>query len=181
MRFSRPLLDACTAAFAAVLPLEEPADAALSAFFRGHPKIGQRDRAIIADSVYAALRRRRLLEGLVGRASPRRLVLATWSVLLGASLRELEPWLRGEEPQWLAGIRQGAAGQTFEIQTELPDWVIGKLRRRFDEGALLDLARGLMQQASLDVRVNSMKATRETVMRRLVDGEIAASPTPYSP
>jgi len=37
-RFSRPLLDACTAAFAAALPLEQPADATLSAFFRSHPR-----------------------------------------------------------------------------------------------------------------------------------------------
>jgi len=99
MRFSRPLLDACTAAFAGVMPLAEPADASLSAFFRSDPKIGQRDRALIADSAYAALRRRRLLEQVVGKPSPRRLVLATWCLLLGASLRELEPWLRGEEPQ----------------------------------------------------------------------------------
>jgi 16S rRNA (cytosine967-C5)-methyltransferase len=182
MRFSRPLLEACTAAFAAVMPLDEPADAALSAFFRGHPKIGQRDRATIADSVYAALRRRRLLGRLVLPASPRRLVLATWTLLLGASLRELEPWLRGEEPQWLAGVKRAAASeQPFEVQCELPDWVIEKLRRRFDEHALLELARGLAQSASLDLRVNSMKMTREAAMKRLADDGIRAVLTPYSP
>jgi 16S rRNA (cytosine967-C5)-methyltransferase len=182
MRFSRPLLDACTAALAAVLPLEEPADAALSAFFRSHPKIGQRDRAIIADSVYAALRRRRLLERLVLPASPRRMVLASWTLLLGASLRELEPWLRGDEPQWLAGVKRAAAAeQPFEVQCELPDWVIERLRRRFDDDALLEMARGLMQTASLDLRVNSMKTTREAVMERFEKDGIPVSETPYSP
>ena len=181
-RFSRPLLDACTAAFAAVLPLAQPADSALSAFFRGHPKIGQRDRATIADSVYAALRRKRLLESLVGTPSPRRLALATWTVLLGASLRELEPWLRGEEPQWLAGVKRGtAAGQPLGVQCELPDWVIEKLRLRLDEPALLDLARGLAQSAALDLRVNSMKMTREDAAKRLADEGIHAVPTRYSP
>ena len=182
MSFSRPLLDACTAALAAVLPLKEPADTALSAFFRSHAKIGQRDRATIADSVYAALRRRRLLESLAGTASPRRLALATWTLLLGASLRELEPWLRGEEPQWLAEVkRAAAAAQPFEVQCELPDWVIEKLRRRFDEPALLQLARGLAQTASLDLRVNSMKMTREAAARRLAEDGMLASSTPYSP
>ena len=182
MRFSRPLLDACTAAFAAVLPLAEPADAALSAFFRGHVKIGQRDRAIVADSVYAALRRRRLLERTVGEASPRRAVLATWCLLLGASLREVEPWLRGEEPQWLAAVKRDAAGeQPFEVQCELPDWVIGKLRSRFDERALLELARGLLQNASLDLRVNSMKMSRDAAAQRLLQDGIRALPTAYSP
>ena len=182
MRFSRPLLEACTAALAAVLPLDEPADAALSAFFRSHPKIGQRDRATIADSVYVALRRRRLLERLVLPASPRRLALATWTLLLGASLRELEPWLRGDEPQWLAGLKQAAAAeQPFEVQCELPDWVIERLRRRFDESALLQLARGLAQTAPLDLRVNSMKMTREAAAKRLADDGISALVTPYSP
>jgi 16S rRNA (cytosine967-C5)-methyltransferase len=182
MRFSRPLLDACTAAFAAVLPLEEPADAALSSFFRGHPKLGQRDRALIADSVYAALRRRRLLDRVVGKASSRRKAIATWALLLGASLRELEPWLRGEELQWLAGAKRDAAhGQPLEIQCELPDWVIERLRRRYDEAELIELARGLMQTASLDLRVNPMKTSREEAARRLGESGMRASPTPYSP
>jgi 16S rRNA (cytosine967-C5)-methyltransferase len=182
MRFSRPLLDACTAAFAAVLPLEEPADAVLSAFFQSHPKIGQRDRAVIADSVYAALRRRRLLERAVGKASPRRQVIATWCLLLGASLREIEPWLRGAEQQWLVAVKRDAAGEApLEVQCELPDWVIEKLRARFDEPALLGLARGLLQTASLDLRVNSMKMPRDAAARRLAQDGILASPTPYSP
>jgi 16S rRNA (cytosine967-C5)-methyltransferase len=182
MRFSRPLLDACTAAFAAVLPLAEPADAALSTFFRSRPKIGQRDRALIADSAYAALRRRRLLDRVVGKASPRRMVLATWCVLLGASLRELEPWLRGDEPQWLAEVkREAAAEQPLEVQCELPDWVIEKLRRRFDEPSLIALARGLLQTAPLDLRVNTIKMSRETAAQRLAQDGIRASPTPYSP
>jgi 16S rRNA (cytosine967-C5)-methyltransferase len=182
MRFSRPLLDACTAAFAAVLPLAEPADASLSAFFRGHPKIGQRDRATIADSTYAALRRRRLLDSLVEAPSPRRLVLATWTVLLGASLRELDPWLRGEELQWLAGMKRASSGaQSLGVQCELPDWVIEKLSRRFDETALLALARGLAQAAALDLRVNSMKMTREAALKRLSEAGWPVSVTPYSP
>jgi 16S rRNA (cytosine967-C5)-methyltransferase len=182
MRFSRPLLDACTAAFAAVLPLAEPADAALSAFFRGHPNVGQRDRALVADSVYAALRRRRLLERLVARSSPRRLVLATWAALLGASLREIEPWLRGDEPEWLAGVKRTASeAQPYEIRCELPDWAIAKLRARFDEEEILELARGLLQGAPLDLRVNSLKASREEVSRRLAEDGIRAAVTPYSP
>jgi len=181
-RFSRPLLDACTAAFAAVLPLEQPADAALSAFFRSHPKIGQSDRATIADSVYAALRRRRLLDRVATTQNPRRLVLASWTVLLGANLREVDPWLRGDEAQWLAAVKREAAGpQAMEVQCDLPDWVIEKLRRRFDESSLLELARSLLQIAPLDLRVNPMKISREAAIEKLAVGGISASATPYSP
>jgi len=167
-RFSRPLLDACTAVFAAALPLEQPADATLSAFFRSHPKVGRRDRAVIADSVYAALRRRRLLERVAATQSPRRLALATWMALLGANLRELDPWLRGDEAEWLASVkREAAAPKPFEVECELPDWVIERLRARYDESALLALAKGLLQAAPLDLRVNPLKISREAVLERL--------------
>jgi 16S rRNA (cytosine967-C5)-methyltransferase len=181
MRFSRPLLDACTAAFAAVLPLEQPADSTLSAFFRSHPKIGQHDRAVVAESVYAALRRRRLLERAAATRSPRRLVLATWTVLLGANLRELEPWLRGDETEWLAVVKGDArAPQPFEIECDLPDWVLERLRPRFDDAALLRIAKGLLQAAPLDLRVNLMKTTREAAVDRLAADGLRGVPTPYS-
>jgi 16S rRNA (cytosine967-C5)-methyltransferase len=182
MHYSRPVLDACTAAFAAVLPLEQPADAALSAFFRAHPKIGQRDRATIADSVYAAIRHRRLLERVAGNTSVRRLVLATWVGLFRANVREVEPWLRGDESDWIARVKsESRAMQPLEIECELPDWVIGRLRARFDEHGILDLAKGLLQNAALDLRVNTVKISRETAIDRLAAAGIRAAPTPYSP
>ena len=182
MRFSRPVLEACRAAFAAVLPLKQPADAALSMFFRAHPMIGQRDRSTIAESVFAALRRRRLLERVARTHDWRPLVLATWSTLLGANLREIDPWLRGDEAVWLAEVKREAKGpQPFEVECDLPDWVIERLRPRFDDPALLELARGLLAAAPLDLRANLMKSTREVVITRLGRDGLRATATPYSP
>ena len=182
MRFSRPVLDACTAAFVAVLPLEHPADSTLSAFFRAHPKIGRQDRATIAESVFAALRRRRLLERVAGTNNPRRLVLATWTALLGANLREIDPWLRGDEAEWLGAVKSGAnARQPFEVECDLPDWVIERLRPRFGDSALLELAKGLLEVAPLDLRVNTVKLARDAVIARLAEDGLRAAATPYSP
>ena len=182
MRFSRPVLDACTAAFTAVLPLENPADSTLSAFFRAHPKIGRQDRATIAESVFAALRRRRLLERVAGTDNPRRLVLATWTALLGANLREIDPWLRGDEAEWLGAVKRGTnAPQPFEVECDLPDWVIERLRPRFGDAALLELAKGLLEVAPLDLRVNSTKSARDVVIERLAEDGLHATATPYSP
>lgn len=182
MRFSRPVLEACAAAFAAVLPLEHPADSTLSTFFRAHPKIGQHDRSTIAESVFAALRRRRLLERVAGTRNPRRLVLATWAALLGANIRELDPWLRGDEAEWLAAVkREAGTPQPFEIECDLPDWVIERLRPRFGDTALLEIARGLLAAAPLDLRVNLMKSTRDAAIERLRADRLRATATPYSP
>jgi 16S rRNA (cytosine967-C5)-methyltransferase len=181
-RYSRPLLEACSGAFAAVLPLEGPADSLLSAYFRQHPALGQRDRALVADSVYAALRRRRLLERIAGATGARRLVLATWAALLGANLRELEPLARAEEREWLAGAKREAhAPQSFEIECDLPDWLIERLRARWDDTAVLALARGLQQPAPLDLRVNLAKTSREAVLERLAKDGMPAEATPFSP
>ncbi|MEP6943607.1 MAG: SAM-dependent methyltransferase, partial [Betaproteobacteria bacterium] len=54
-------LGALSDALGAVLPLTEPADAALHQFFRRNAKLGQRDRAFVADGVFATLRRLRSL------------------------------------------------------------------------------------------------------------------------
>ena len=62
MKLSRAQLDAVVDALTVILPARAPADAQLRTFFREHKNLGQRDRALIADTVYAALRRRRMLE-----------------------------------------------------------------------------------------------------------------------
>ena len=63
---------------AEVLKFTGPADAATSRFFRAHPKLGHGERGVIAEAVFAVLRRRmefaHLAEG--GTGSPaRRLTL----------------------------------------------------------------------------------------------------------
>ena len=83
-------LGALTDALAAVLPLTQPADAALRDFFRRHPELGQHDRAFVADGVFATLRRLRSLGAQAGGATPRGLAIAVTLRELGASLREIE-------------------------------------------------------------------------------------------
>ncbi len=181
-RFSRPLLAAAAAALAEVLEFAFPADAVLSRFFREHSKLGQRDRATGAETVYAALRRRRLLEHLAGPSSPRDTVLAAWAVLLGANLKELEGLTRKAELERLAEIKHRAhEPQPYEVECDLPDWLIARLRGHFDEAALLELARGLQRPAPLDLRVNLARVSREEALARLAVDGIAAEATPYSP
>ena len=187
MRFSRPLLDTCAAALAEVLKFTYPADSVLSRFFREHPKVGQRDRATIAETVYTVLRRSRLIERVLGGALsrdalPRDAVLAAWAGLLGANLKELDPLVRRAELEGLAGIKRDIhAPQPFEIDCDLPDWLIERLRRRYDDPALLELAKGLQRPAPLDLRVNLARISRDDVLAQFAAEGIAAAATPYSP
>ncbi len=182
MRFSRTLLEANSEALAAIQPLTFPADSTLSRFFRNHPKIGQQDRATIAETCYAALRRGRLLATLAGDVAPRRLVLAVWVALRGANLRELESFLKQAELDWLGAIKAAArAPQPFEVACDLPDWLLARLRAQMSDEAVLALAKGLLEPAPLDLRVNLLRGSREDALRRLTGDGIDAQPTPYSP
>jgi 16S rRNA (cytosine967-C5)-methyltransferase len=182
MTLARAQLDAIVHALTIVLPAREPADAQLRQFFRDNKNLGQRDRALVADTVYAALRRRRLLEHVTPRATPREIALATIVKLQGVGLGQLESALKGDERAWLATLKaENLEDLPLEVRADLPDWVIGRLRREMDDEALLALARGLQQPAPLDLRVNTLKAPREAVLDRLAYDGIPAAPTKHSP
>jgi 16S rRNA (cytosine967-C5)-methyltransferase len=208
---SADLLNAAVAATAQLLTFMQPADAALSAFFRAR-KSGGRDRAFIAETAYAVLRRKRLLERLAAsgpnlepaflapgatprrgprdgtkssgarRISPRELVLLSLSRVRGMSQRQLENALLPGEAEWLADIRRQSEPElSLAEQLDFPDWLAERLAPRMAPEELLALARALNTPAPLDLRVNTLKAERDAVIARLAVDGIAAVPTPYSP
>jgi len=182
LHFSAALLEQCTLALTEVVHFNYPADAVLSRFFRNHREAGRQDRALIAETVYAVLRRWRLLHAIVPEAGSRQLVLAAWISQLGAGPGDLQGMLRQGEIEWAAGVESRArAEQPFEVQCDLPDWLIAALRRRWDDASLLGHARALQQPASLDLRVNLLKRSREEALAMLAADGIQGTPTPYSP
>ena len=182
MRFSTPLLELCAHALSEVSQFSHPADAVLSAFFRNHREAGRQDRALIADTVYAALRHWRLFETIAPGAGFRRLSLAVWATMLGANLRELEGSLKRGDAEWVAAMKTAThSAHAFEVQCDLPDWVIGALRRRWDDETLLGHAKSLQQPAPLDLRVNLLKCKREEALSLLAVDGLIGKPTPYSP
>lgn len=182
VRFGKAIFGASCAAAAEVLRLDNPADGVLSRFFREHPNVGQNDRNTVAETVFAMLRRRRLLQFLWPEAVNKESVLLAWAVLLGANLRELEPLATAAQLERLGAAKAAARGALpFAIECDLPDWVIDRLRHGRTDAEVLALARGLLVAAPLDLRVNLLKTTRETALERLIADGFAATPTPYSP
>jgi len=181
MPLPRPLLDHTVTALAAVLEFKHPADAVVSRYLRAHPILGQQDRAFLAETVFAVLRRLRLLETLTAGRDPRRLVLAALTRLRGLSLRELDTALKPRERDWLADLKARAEDTSLAVRCDFPDWLLAKLQRQYGEEELLALAQSLQTSAPLDLRVNLQKAEREAVLARLAADGIAARATPYSP
>ncbi|MGP1679193.1 MAG: RsmB/NOP family class I SAM-dependent RNA methyltransferase [Burkholderiales bacterium] len=180
MPLPRPLLDHTVAALAVVLEFKHPADAVVSRYLRAHPVLGQQDRAFVAETVFAALRRLRLLETLTGGRDPRRLVLAALTRLRGLSLRELDAAVKTRERDWLAELKARAEDNSLAVRCDFPDWLLVRLQRQYGEEELLALAHSLHKSAPLDLRVNVLKAEREAVLARLAADGIGARATPYS-
>jgi 16S rRNA (cytosine967-C5)-methyltransferase len=175
-------LEAAAETLRNVLRFEHPADAVLSRYFREHRQLGQHDRAFIAESVFGVLRHKRLLDHLAGGATPRRLLLASLARIAGISGRELHAVLTDDEAAWLAEIRAASPGDLpLAVQAEFPDWLVERLRPQMPEAIILALGRVLQQPAPLDLRVNTLRTDRDTVLRQMAADGIRAEATPYSP
>ena len=182
MNLSRAQLESIVEVLALVLPAKAPADSVLRDYFRLNKNLGVRDRGLIADTAYLALRRRRALEHVTPNSTPRQIALATLMKLQGISLSQIESVLDGDERAWLAKLKATDLDTLpYGIRADLPDWVIERLRRTLSEEEVLELGRGLQKPAPLDLRVNTMKAPRQAVIDRLEFDEMSARATPLSP
>jgi 16S rRNA (cytosine967-C5)-methyltransferase len=165
-----------------VLRFEHPADAVLSHFFRERPALGQHDRAFVAESVFGVLRHKRTLDHLTGDGNLRRLLLA-WAVrYAGLSVRDLTPAVRQAEAEWLAQLKAAVTtGLPAAVQAELPEWIFERLETQLGAGEALALGRSLQNPAPLDLRVNTFRFDRTTVLDQLRESGLPAAATPYSP
>jgi 16S rRNA (cytosine967-C5)-methyltransferase len=164
---------------AELLKFAQPADAALSHYFRAQ-KTGSRERAFIAETAYAVLRRRRWLTRLAGAdANPGQLALAALVRIQGVNLRQFEGALDPDEMAWVVALKAKPEPElTLAEQADFPDWLAERLAARMSADEILELARALNRPASLDLRVNEFKAKREDVLAQFAAEGLAAEPCP---
>ncbi|MBL0121330.1 MAG: RsmB/NOP family class I SAM-dependent RNA methyltransferase [Betaproteobacteria bacterium] len=182
MSFTPAQFNTLVEALTVVLPLTSPADIQLKRFFREHAKLGVRDRALIAETVYAVLRHRRAIESIATDGVPRKMALLALTRFQGISARELMTILKKSESTWLGEAKSHpAANPPIGIASELPDWVIARLKVFMSDKEIVALGRSMMNPAPLDLRVNTAKGKRDAVMGQLQKGGIVCAATPYSP
>jgi 16S rRNA (cytosine967-C5)-methyltransferase len=182
LKFSSNQFETAVLVLTAVLRFDYPADAIVSRYFREHPQLGQLDRAFVAEAVFAVLRKKRILDHITQNGAARSLLLAWMSRLLGLNARELTPALRRGDEQIVADMKAIPIDSLpLAVSAELPDWVVDKLRAQMEEPAILQLGNALSNPASLDLRVNTLKAKREQVAQILQDSGIVCTLTPFSP
>jgi 16S rRNA (cytosine967-C5)-methyltransferase len=169
-----------------ILEKHRPAADALSDWGKSHRFAGSGDRAAIGNLVYDALRRRRSLGAQMGSGTPRAVTLAAAPHALGLSAAEvaavadgsayaLEP-LSEAEHAGLSG--EVPADAPAAVRGDYPDWLEPSFARAFGEAAAQEGA-ALARRAPVDLRINTLKADREKVLKALA--RFDPIPAPLSP
>ena len=163
-----------------ILRFSAPADTTLSRYFKDHPRLGGRERGAIAEGVYAVLRNKSFFTDFAGSGNGmRRLAILGLAEAVGA---ESLGGLSEEEVEFLARIKEiDRTLMPAQKRANLPDWLYEKFVAQFGEEETVILAEALNQPAPLDLRVNSIKATRDDVMNELAQAPIVAEPMPFAP
>ena len=169
-------------ALADVLTNTGPADAKLGWFFKQNRELGTKDRAFVAESVYGVLRRKSYLEYVCDGDDPRKLLLAWLLRVQGMSMRDLEETLNSQQKEWAKEIK---AKNTDDLpkymQADLPEWFWDTLVVQYGEEQALTIARSMHQPAPLDLRVNTLKASREDILALFAKENTVPTLTPFSP
>ena len=174
-----------------LLEFNSPADVKLSEFFRNNRDLGTKERAFVAESVYGVLRRLRFLSAVTANDDndpddARKLVLAWMLRIQGMSIREMTPMLSEQQIEWAHTIKsKSTENLPLAVQADVRDWLWEKLAAQYGEVDALTIARSMHESATLDLLVNTIKATRDEVLEKFIaentTGESSISKTPYSP
>jgi 16S rRNA (cytosine967-C5)-methyltransferase len=177
---------------------DRPSDTVISAYFRSRRFIGSKDRAAISAMTYDILRHHARLswwasymdrEDATARVQvilylslvKRQVIAAIRDVFSGDKFAP--PRLDDVEAQFLEKME----GRTLfhpemppSAMLECPPWAYSKLEAAFGSRLKDELA-AMMEPAPLDLRVNSLKASREDVLEQLKALGLVAEATAYSP
>jgi 16S rRNA (cytosine967-C5)-methyltransferase len=174
-----------------ILDFNSPADAKLSEFFRNNRDLGTKERAFVAESVYGVLRRLRYLSTVTANEEndpddARKLILAWLLRVQGKSIREMESVLNEQQTEWAHTIKaKSTENLPLAVQADVRDWLWAKLVAQYGEAEALTICRSMHEQASLDLRVNTIKGNREDTLKRMLaentSNENSIEITPYSP
>jgi 16S rRNA (cytosine967-C5)-methyltransferase len=187
LRITSLVVDHLSALLGLVLRFDGPGDAIMSRYFKTHPKLGQRDRGLIAEATFHALRHFATLGWIMQPAQPTRAPRLAALVTLARQhgFEALEPKvLRGDERAVRNALAVAVGTAPSSVRAEVPLWLFQRVTAQYHDAELL--LEALTEPAPLDLRVNALKAERADVLAELTRSRperapLQATPTRYSP
>eukprot|EP00457_Paulinella_chromatophora_P008254 gb/GEZN01008285.1/.p1 GENE.gb/GEZN01008285.1/~~gb/GEZN01008285.1/.p1 ORF type:complete len:447 (+),score=30.66 gb/GEZN01008285.1/:101-1441(+) len=184
-----------------ILATSSPADRVVRGYFRQCRYMGSTDRRVISETVYQILRRYEELAWYLQGIHPNK---SEWGRLLVlAHAHKIQDLTI---PQIQALCHKAGQGDKFDlhplsplenmllkemdrlkpeamplpVRLNIPAWVLPRLQTAFGDH-LEEAIQALNQPAPLDLRVNTLKTTRQAVWTQLKAEGFEATPTPWSP
>jgi 16S rRNA (cytosine967-C5)-methyltransferase len=178
-------LAAAVAVLTEITVRHRPAALALADWGKASRFAGSGDRSAVGNLVYDALRRSGSIAARMGADTPRALVLGAAGRALGldaaqiaaaadGSRHALPPLTDAER----AALERTDAPSEPELLADVPAWIVPLLRPVFGNRLPAEVA-ALSGRAPVDIRVNTLKATRTAVLAELA--RLAPSTAEYSP
>ncbi len=165
---------------------KRPASEALKDWGLNHRFAGSGDRAAIGNLVFDALRNRASSAFAMGEDSARAIILRTLVTGWGQTKQQVAALADGSrfapaplteaEQEGLA--RELPADVPAHIRGDYPEWLDPLMRQAFGDRAAEEGA-ALAKRAPVDLRTNTLKATREKLLKAL--DRFKPTPTPHSP
>lgn len=161
-----------------------PADRFVRDWFRARRYAGSKDRAAVAERVFGILRQRAHCSWRMQSGAPRAWAIASVAAE-GADVDALFGG-QGYGPKPLSDAERAAIASPPEgdmplwVAGEFPSFLEDELTRSLGERLLEDMT-AMQARAPVDLRVNTLKATRDEVLAVLRGDGFDAAPTPYAP
>jgi 16S rRNA (cytosine967-C5)-methyltransferase len=163
-----------------------PAPDILKDWGLSHRFAGSKDRAAIASLVYDALRRKASAAWIMGEASPRAEILGMLHLQRGMDAEAIAALCSGERfaPAPLTEAERERlatatlAGAPAHVAGDFPEWIAPSLARAFGAEVTPEL-QALAHRAPIDMRVNTLKTSREAVLEAMP--HLGAEATPHAP
>jgi len=152
-----------------------PVAEALKAWGLSNRFAGAGDRAAIGNLVYDALRRKASHAFVMGSDTPRAVVLSVVVREWGEDIDKLNASFEGDrfaptpvtaEEAARLTADDPLAGAPDHVKGDVPEWIAPHLIESFGEG-WVEEARALAGRPPLDLRVNTLKSTRDRMLRSL--------------
>jgi 16S rRNA (cytosine967-C5)-methyltransferase len=159
-------LSALSFAIQSASKFEYPADRTLSYVLREH-RVGSQDRPLVAEGFYAWLRHRLSVEAIAfDGAKPKDENTALALAALARQLRRRVTVPAGETDRYTKFLK---IDETLgaHARRELPAWLWDRLGVQYGNDERIALAEDLLKPAAFDLRVNTLKAKRDDVLKRL--------------
>ncbi|MCX8256167.1 MAG: MFS transporter, partial [Beijerinckiaceae bacterium] len=151
-----------------------PAPDALKDWGLSHRFAGSKDRAAIAALVFDTLRRRASATWIMGADTPRARALGALRVARGMDAEAIAALCTGEghAPAVLDDAERQAleagslADAPAHVQGDFPEWLAGPLAAVFGDALVAEM-QAMAERAPLDLRVNTLKASRDKALSAL--------------